>query len=240
MKRHTLQLLISFVCAAGALAQNPLKPRAAITKPATTVVDVTKHDAERVSVNFRDDMPVRLRQDKLVAEGTNSYALNAASGLLNRLAIAGAKWERHHSVAEEKLSEMREQAQRNTGKAMADLNNAYILRVPNDMNAEQLIDELHVEAAAVVANVEGALSIGHLDSHFDCWCVVPPCVLPRVFEQICHDHTHQVRVGVDHEAIGDDDGNVAARMGSCNTVRDFFCEGRKIDRLCVHLAAPGA
>jgi hypothetical protein len=151
MKRHTLQLLISFVCATGAFSQTPLLPRAAIAKPAQTVVDVKKHDAGRISVNFRNDLPVRLRQGQLVAAGTNASAFNAASGLLNRLASAGAKWERHHSVAEEKLSEVRAQAQRNTGKAMADLNNAYILRVPNGMTAAQLINELNALDAVELA-----------------------------------------------------------------------------------------
>jgi hypothetical protein len=124
-------------------AQTPLKPRATPAKPAKAAVDPTKHDAERISVKFRDDLPVRLRQGKLAAEGANANALGAATGLLNRLDAAGAKWERHHSVAEEKLSEMREKAQRNTGKAMADLNTYYILRVPKGLKAEQLIDELN-------------------------------------------------------------------------------------------------
>ena len=151
MKRTPLQLLLSIVCAVGAFAQTPLKPRAAIARPVRTVVDVKKHDAERISVKFRDDMPVRLRQGKLVAEGTNSNALNAASDLLNRLATAGAKWERHHSIAEEKLSEMREKGQRNTGKAMPDLNTAYILRVPNGMTAAQLINDLNALDSVEIA-----------------------------------------------------------------------------------------
>ncbi len=143
MKRHIIYLLIGFVFTGTAFAQTPLKPRRVIAKPAVTVIDVKKQDAERISVKFRDDLPVRLRQGKLVVEGAKSNALRESAGLLNRLAMTGAKWERHHSVAEEKLSEMREKAQRNTGKAMADLNTAYILRAPKGMKVEQLIDELN-------------------------------------------------------------------------------------------------
>jgi hypothetical protein len=144
MKHHlTIQLLAAFVLAGVAFAQAPLKPRPEIVKAARTVVDAKKHDAERIYVKFRDDVPVRLREGKLAAPGANANALSAATGLLNRLATAGAKWERQHSVAEEKLSEMREKAQRNTGKAMADLNTAYILRVPKGMKADQIIDELN-------------------------------------------------------------------------------------------------
>lgn len=152
MKRHlTIQLLAAVVFAVVAFPQTPLKPRPAIAKPARTVVDAKKHDAERIYVKFRDDVPVRLREGKLAAAGANANVLNAATGLLNRLATAGAKWERQHSVAEEKLSEMREKAQRNSGKAMPDLNTAYILRVPKGMKPDQLIDELNALDSVEIA-----------------------------------------------------------------------------------------
>ena len=134
-----------------AFAQTPLKPRSAITKPARTVVDATRHDAKRVYVKFRDDVPVRLRDGKPGAAGANANLMGAAIGLLNRLDTGGAKWERLHSVAEEKLSGMREKAQRNSGKVMPDLNNAYILRVPTGMKVDSLIDELNALDAVEIA-----------------------------------------------------------------------------------------
>jgi hypothetical protein len=144
MKTHLSICIVVWIAFAGsALAQAPLKPRATVTKPAKTKVDRSKHDAERIYVKFRDDAPVRLRQGKLAAVGAKADALSAATGLLDRLAAACAKWERQHSVSEEKLSEMREKAQRNTGKAMADLNAAYILRVRKGADAGKLIDELN-------------------------------------------------------------------------------------------------
>lgn len=150
MKRH---LAIQFVIglAAVALAEGPLKPRPAVEKPATTHVDPTKHDVERIYVKFNDEVPVRLRQGKLTAEVGNVNALDAAVGLLNRLATAGGKWERLHKVPEEKLSEMRDKAQRNSGKAMPDLNTAYILRLPKGMKADSLIDELNALDAVEIA-----------------------------------------------------------------------------------------
>ena len=144
MKSHlTIQLLGGLAFAGLAFAQTPLTPRPTIVKPAHTTVDAEKHDAERIYVKFRDDLPVRLRQGKLVALGANSDALDAATPLLNRLMAAGARWERRHTVPEEKLNELREKAQRNTGKAMADLNTAYILRLPKGLNAAAIIDELN-------------------------------------------------------------------------------------------------
>ncbi len=152
MKRQlSIQLLIGFVFAVVAFAQAPLQPRQAIAKPAKTVVDAKKHDTERIHVKFRDDMPVRLREGKLAAAGAQANALSAATGLLTRLAAGGAKWERQHSVAEEKLNEMRAKAQRNTGKAMPDLNIAYILRVPKGLSSAQIIDELNALDAVEIA-----------------------------------------------------------------------------------------
>lgn len=152
MKRHFgILLFAGFAFAGVVFAQAPLKPRPAIAKPARTMVDAKKHDTERIYVKFRDDLPVRLREGKLAAAGVNANALNAATGLLDRLATVGAKWERQHSVSEEKLNEMREKAQRNTGKAMPDLNTAFILRVPKDMKADQLIDELNALDSVEIA-----------------------------------------------------------------------------------------
>ncbi len=152
MKRHlTIRILAGFAFAAVAFAQAPLQPRAAVAKPAKTVVDAKQHDTARISVKFRDDLPVRIRNGKLGAEGPKANALNPAGALLNRLQAAGARWERQHPTAEEKLTEMREKAQRNTGKAMPDLNTAYILHLPKGTKAEQIIDELNALDAIEIA-----------------------------------------------------------------------------------------
>jgi serine protease len=136
-------LLACFLFVDGAPAQAPLKARADVVKPAKTKIDRTKHDAERVSVKFRDDLPVRLRERKLADMGANAQTLRVAAPLLQRLEANGAIWERLHMVSEEKLGEMRQRAQRKTGKAMPDLNTTYILSLPKHMNAEQIIDELN-------------------------------------------------------------------------------------------------
>lgn len=152
MKPHfSLPLFACLLVTSIAVAQTPLKPRPEIAKPAKTIVDKTKHDAERLYVKFRDEVPVRLREGKPALAGADTKAMAPAAGLLTRLAAAGAKWERLHSVAEEKLNEMRDKAQRNTGKAMPDLNTAYILRVPKGMKANELIDELNALDAVEIA-----------------------------------------------------------------------------------------
>ena len=153
MKRHlSIQIAGGLVLAAVAWAQPPLQPRPPLVKPVKTHVDAAKHDVERIYVKFGDEIPVRLRQDQLAAEGANANALDAATtGLLKRLATAGVKWERLHNVAEQKLAAMRDKAQRNTGKSMPDLNTAFILRVPKGLKMDPLIDELNALDAVEIA-----------------------------------------------------------------------------------------
>ena len=145
MKRIFLTGLFAVALCANdvAFAQEALTPRRRIAKPAKTIVDRTRHDAERIYVKFRDDVPVRLRTGKLAATGAHAKTMDAAAGLLQRMERGGAKWERQHSVSEEKLAEMRDKAQRATGKAMPDLNNAYIVRVPKGVSTAQFIDALN-------------------------------------------------------------------------------------------------
>src|SRR5262249_6387324 len=70
-------------------------------------------------------------------------ALARATPLFDRFAVSGLSWERQHKVSEERLSEMRETGQRNTGKAMPDLNTAYILHLPAGVDPAQVIDDLN-------------------------------------------------------------------------------------------------
>ena len=113
-----LAALASAIFSGATFGQDALKPRPATAKPAKTKIERTTHETERISVKFRDDLPVRLRGGKLAAMDADARALNPAAGLLQRLEAAGAKWERMHTVAEEKLTEMRDKGQRKTGKQL--------------------------------------------------------------------------------------------------------------------------
>jgi hypothetical protein len=118
-----------------------LRPRSAVEKPRRVTLDPKRDSGTRIQVKFRDDLPVRARQDRL--DDTGSRVLAPAAPLLGRLAAAGAKWRRQHYVSEEKLAELRANAQRNTGKAMPDLNNAYVLELPPGQDVANVIDALN-------------------------------------------------------------------------------------------------
>ena len=143
MMRLILRIFAIFAGASLALAQVPLQPRGAVAKPGRAIVDSKRHDTVRISVKFRDDIAVRLRGGVLANTGVKADALKPAAGILARLAAAGAKWERLHSIPEAKLGELREIGQRTSGKVMPDLNTAFILRLPKDMPAARIIDELN-------------------------------------------------------------------------------------------------
>src|SRR5689334_6539147 len=88
-------ILMSLNAGVGAFAaEPPLKPRQAIAKPAKTVVDADSHDTDRVSIKFRDDLPVRLRNGKLTDGG--NVELRKAAALVHRLESSGGIWQREH------------------------------------------------------------------------------------------------------------------------------------------------
>src|SRR5262245_45987263 len=137
-----LHVLFLFVAlgSAGFSAEAP-KPRQAIEKPKRTALDRTRNSTDRVYVKFRDDSNVRLRDGRLTDLGVG--ALARTSHMFDCFSVSGLSWERQHKVSEERLSEMRETGQRNSGKAMPDLNTAYVLHLPAGADAAQVIDELN-------------------------------------------------------------------------------------------------
>src|SRR5688572_5314816 len=131
-------VFVAALLAQSAFAADSLKPRPSIKKPKSAVVDRSAHLPDRVSVKFLDDSKVRLREGKLVDLGTG--ALDQAAALLQHLESSGAKWEREHQISEERLDELREKGQKNTGKAMPDLNTAFILHLPAKLNPTDVLN----------------------------------------------------------------------------------------------------
>ena len=139
---HVLAVVVLTGLAGDAgLCAEVLKPRQVIEKPQRTVVSPTHYSTYSIYVKFRDDSNVRLRGGQLTDLG--SGALVTASPLLDSLGAAGASWERQHRVPEERLDQFRETGQRNTGKALPDLNTAYILHLSEGMVPAQVIDNLN-------------------------------------------------------------------------------------------------
>ncbi len=126
----------------GAYAQPSLAPRAIPVKPPQTRIHPTLDYSDRIRVKFRDDLPIRLRAGRLTDAGTG--ALSAAAPLLERLTAAGATWRCQHSLSEAQLARLRETAQTNLGRAVADLNTGFILHLPAGLDAGTVLDEWNV------------------------------------------------------------------------------------------------
>ena len=142
-------VLLALLLADAGFGAEVLKLRQAIEKPNRVGVDQALHFADRIYVKFRDDSNVRLRGGQLTDLG--SGALTPGDSLLKSLATSGVSWERQHRVSEERLSELRQTAQQNTGKAMPDLNTAYILHLPAGLDPAKVIDDLNALEAVEIA-----------------------------------------------------------------------------------------
>jgi serine protease len=99
-------------------------------------LDPARYSTDRLRVKFQDELPVRLRNGELTDSG--SGALGQALAVAHRLTGEGAVWQREHTLPEAKLAELREIAQRNLGRVLADLNTSFILRLPKGRNPAQV------------------------------------------------------------------------------------------------------
>jgi hypothetical protein len=144
----TSTLLALLLVTTTTLAQDPPR-RPARAKPAQTRVDPARHYADRIRVKFHDGLQIRLRNGQLMDFG--SGALGEAADLSERLTRAGAVWQRQHRLDEAKLEELRASAQRNLGKAVADLNTAFLLRLPAGMDAAATLDAFNALPAVQLA-----------------------------------------------------------------------------------------
>jgi len=146
--RHGFALLFSAACIC-ALAANTwgqdyrrpgtLKPRPQVAKPAHTVIDMERHDPSVIVVKFRDGLSIRAENGTLTDRGTRSLA-----GAAEALALtADAYWQRSHSLPEEQLEGLRQTAQTNSGREVADLNLQFNLYLPPDADPEATVDALN-------------------------------------------------------------------------------------------------
>ena len=112
-----------------------LQPRPPAIKPAQTTVD-DKHDPRVITVKFRDGLTIREREGRLTDLGTGD--LGPARELLESL--AGGRWRRVDSLPETKIEEMRQAAQANLGRPIADLNLQFYFLLPKGTNVAGVID----------------------------------------------------------------------------------------------------
>ena len=121
-----------------AFAEEPL-PRAPSIKPAHTTVPA-HHRRDAVAVKFRDDLTIRAVNGTLTDRSSGDLD-TASQAVLKDL--GGGQWDPAYSPDESRLEQLRQTAQKNLGRAVADLRTQFIFRLPSGADAATTIDMLN-------------------------------------------------------------------------------------------------
>lgn len=113
-----------------------LEPRQAVHKPEHTDVNPVVDRTDIIHVKFHDGLRIRLRAGALTDFGTQRVA--EVNQLDRRL--GGGEWSRVHSIDEDDLEALRQRAQAQLGKAIADMNLEFYYRLPAGADAADTID----------------------------------------------------------------------------------------------------
>ena len=120
MKRPKLVAFALAATAVMAIADSTyaqqLQARPKFTKPARTSVELNRHLADVIIVKFVDDLSIREVNGNLTDLGTG--VLNAARPLIGRMP---GSWRPMHRLPEQQLAQLRQTAQANLNKEVADL-----------------------------------------------------------------------------------------------------------------------
>lgn len=125
-------------------------------KPTFKVINPLIHDSSVIVVKFRDDLRVRAQQGVLTDSNTGD--LNPAKPLLQQL--AGATWRPSHSLPEQRLDQLRANAQQNLRRAVADLNTQFNLsNLPPNVDPVELLNAFN---ALEIVELAVPMSVPHL------------------------------------------------------------------------------
>lgn len=120
-----------------------LVPRPPTIKPEKSVV-LDAFDRRRIEVKFVDDADIGISAAGWPIDRSGQLLGRAESDQLFRnIFEGGGSWRRMTAVTEERIDEMRQTAQNNLGRAIADINNYFILDVPSDIQTEDWLDQLN-------------------------------------------------------------------------------------------------
>ena len=104
----------------------------------------TTDDPKHVTVKFRDELKVTLGTDGIPADRSAKYLRSQqAVDLFNQMRLSGGEWQRMAGAPEEDMDRFRVTAESNLNREMPDLNNYFVLRVPDGVNAEEWINKLN-------------------------------------------------------------------------------------------------
>ncbi len=136
-------VILSFLMMVSLAFGNDLRPRYIPQKPAVAVIP-QGYSHHLIDVKFVDGLDIGL-SEKYQPTDRSGSALSSreAADVLRQIADAGGKWLRMSGENEIKADDMREVAQKNLGEELADLNNYFILNVPEGRSAEQWLNRLN-------------------------------------------------------------------------------------------------
>ncbi len=119
------------------------KQRKLLQKPVRTSLKKWE-DRKHIEVKFLDDFNFSLNEDDYPYE-KDGKALNSiqAKKLLEMFSKNGGKWNRMAAISEYEIENLRLNAQENLNRAIANLNNYFILSVPENQNSEDWINQLN-------------------------------------------------------------------------------------------------
>jgi hypothetical protein len=136
-------ILLALTTAAGAAG---LRPRPQVIKPQHVRLE-SYHRDDVIRVKFHDDAPVRSRDGALTDLGTG--ALDDAADVL--AALDGAAWRPLIDADEQDLEDLRQTAQQNLNKAVADFRVWFHVFLPSGADAAAAIDALNTLDAVELA-----------------------------------------------------------------------------------------
>lgn len=116
-----------------------LEPRPAAIKPVKTIVS-QYHRKDAVFVKFKDDLIIRAENGELTDRGTGSIEQPMTALLAKH---AAGRWTPDQAVGEVDLVRLRDTAQSNLNKAVADLRTQFVFELPPGAAPGTVIDEFN-------------------------------------------------------------------------------------------------
>ncbi|MEE8417049.1 MAG: IPTL-CTERM sorting domain-containing protein [candidate division Zixibacteria bacterium] len=134
-------IMLSFLSSAANGTQ--LKPRHIPEKPPGTILN-DRHDRNNISVKFSDDLDIGIGVYGYPVDRSGSaLQSDEALRLLETISREGGSWFRATGADEETIDRMRATAQDKLGREIADMNNYFVLSVPDHKKTEDWINRLN-------------------------------------------------------------------------------------------------
>jgi hypothetical protein len=138
----TLLLLLTFCLTVAANAVD-FRPRELPVKPDKTII-APGYSHRHIEVKFADGEDIGLVAEGFPVDRSNQVLKSPeALSIMKSIIDAGGAWHRMSPTSEELIDELVKNAENNLNRGIADLNNYFILTVPDGVSAEEWIDQLN-------------------------------------------------------------------------------------------------